>query len=388
MSSYTGVNTLNGFSPEYLIDLHSYFKQTGERFHNHKSAYLHFKEYGQAAGLNPSPFFYTAWYIWQNPDVSAYPTVLDHFVHRGLEAVVDPAPFLDGIIFLNAHTEYSNIVEALDALTQGRDRALSPCLEDHLRLLAERQASVHQAVRASYICRQPTGRRRLVWVQAGPRFNVTRCFCPTESRSWDLMCNWYARDGLDLRHGEIHLSQSGTKPTGIHHVLQNDPGLFQNYDQLLFLDDDLTIAHKDIDHLFDIAEHDGLDLFQGALLSGSHGVWTDLFQKGSSRTRQITGVEIMMPGFTRAALFSCAALFEQNISGYGLDFMFSEQIRRAGGRCGVIDTVGVRHEAPIDEQDGAYYRQMRALGINYKLELYAAIHNLGKFPSFREIPNG
>ena len=96
----------------------------------------------------------------------------------------------------------------------------------------------------------------------------------------------------------------------------------------------------------------------------------------------------MMPGFTRAALFSCAALFEQNISGYGLDFMFSEQIRRAGGRCGVIDTVGVRHEAPIDEQDGAYYRQMRALGINYKLELYAAIHNLGKFPSFREIPNG
>lgn len=96
----------------------------------------------------------------------------------------------------------------------------------------------------------------------------------------------------------------------------------------------------------------------------------------------------MMPGFTRAALFSCAALFARNISGYGLDFMFSEQIRRAGGRCGVIDAVGVRHEAPIDERGGAYYRQLRALGINYKLELYAAIHELGKFPSFREIPNG
>ena len=376
------IKKMNTFLPERLIDTRWYSSQAGKNFIDHKSAYLHFKEHGQSLGLNPSPFFYTAWYTWQNPDVSGYATVLDHFVCRGADVIVDPAPFLDGITFLREKARYSSIIEALAALTEGKDTSLSPRLEDHLALLAARQAAVHQAIQAQYICRWPSGRRRLVWVQAGPRFNVTRWFQPTSPRRWDLMCNWYTRDGLDLRYGEIHLSQAGTKPTGIYHVLNNDPGLFQSYDQLLFLDDDLIIAHEDIDRLFDIAERDGLALFQAALLPGSHGVWMDLFQKFSRGSRRTTGVEIMMPGFTRDALFSCAELFGRNISGYGLDFMFSEQIRRAGGGCGVIDAVGVRHEAPIDERSGAYYRQMRALGINYKLELYAAIREMGKFPTF------
>lgn len=384
----SGMKKMNAFPPERLIDIHWYAAQTGESFSDHKSAYEHFRAHGQPSGLNPSPFFYTAWYIWQNPDVSGYATVLDHFVRRGADAIVDPAPFLDGITFLGQSTKYANIIQALAALTKGEDTSLSPRLDDHLALLAARQAEVHQAVRAHYICRRPSGRRRLVWIQAGPRFNATRWFRPASPRRWDLMCNWYTRDGLDLRHGEIHLSQAGTKPTAIHHVLRNDPDLFRGYDQILFLDDDLFIAHEDIDRLFDIAQSDGLELFQAALLPGSHGVWTDLFQKSSKGSRRTTGVEIMMPGFTRAALFSCTELFGRNISGYGLDFMFSEHIRRAGGGCGVVDAVGVRHEAPIDERGGAYYRQMRALGINYKLELYAAIHELGKFPTFKDSSAG
>ena len=379
-----GMGKKNSFQPERLIDIRWYSTQAGKKFGDHKSAYRHFRDSGQLSGLNPSPFFYTAWYIWQHPDASGYATVLDHFVCHGSDSIIAPAPFWDGISFLGDNAKYADIVEALAALTEGRDTSLSPRLEDHLDLLAVRQAAVHQAIQAQYLCRRPTERRRLVWVQAGPRFNATRWFQPARPRRWDLMCNWYSRDGLDLRHGEIHLSQAGTKPTAIFHVLQNDPDLFQNYDQLLFLDDDLIVKHEEIDTLFDIAERDSLELFQAALLPGSYGVWKDLFQKSSSGSRRTTGVEIMMPGFTRAALFSCAGLFERNISGYGLDFMFSEYIRHTGGGCGVIDAVGIRHEAHIDEQGGAYYRLMRSLGINYKLELYSAIQALGKFPTFKD----
>ena len=87
-------------------------------------------------------------------------------------------------------------------------------------------------------------------------------------------------------------------------------------------------------------------------------------------------------GKTREALFSCAELFGRSVSGYGLDFLFSEHVRRNGGLCGVVDAVAVRHEMCIDEQDGAYYRLMRSLGIQHKLELYAIIHELGKYPQF------
>ena len=65
--------------------------------------------------------------------------------------------------------------------------------------------------------------------------------------------------------------------------------------------------------------------------------------------------------------------------------MFSEQIQRNGGTCGVVDAVQVRHKEKIDEQEGPYYRLMRQLGIRYKLELYSAINELGKYPCFANL---
>lgn len=375
----------SAFPAERLISVPYYAEQAGQSFADRHEAYLHFRQHGQQAGLNPSPFFYTRWYIWQNPDSAEFPTALDHFVWRCARGAVDPAPFIDAGAMLHENKAYQSMSDALAALTEGSDRSVSPLLEDHLALLAARQAAVHNDIQSRYIRRRPTGRRRLVWVQAGSRFSTTQWFKPDSQRQWDFMCNWYSQDGLDLRHGEIHLIQPGTKSTAIYHVLKNDAELFRAYDQLLFLDDDLTLAHEDIDRLFDVAEQDGLALFQAALLPGSHGVWKDLVRQSARGSRLVTGVEIMMPGFTRETLFSCAELFGRSVSGYGLDFLFSEHIRQHGGLCGVVDAVAVRHEMCIDERNGAYYRLMRSLGIQHQLELYAIIHELKKFPQFATV---
>ena len=93
----------------------------------------------------------------------------------------------------------------------------------------------------------------------------------------------------------------------------------------------------------------------------------------------------MMPGFSRRALVDCALLFGRSVSGFGLDFAVSEYQRRKDMVCGVVDAVGVGHYAPIDEMGGAYYRFMRALGINQKLELYAVIQEIGALPKFRDL---
>ena len=370
------------FRVERLLSLPYYAEHVGQSFSDQHSAYMHFVHYGQPAGVNPSPFFYTKWYAWQHADTQSFPSVLDHFVHHGAQAPIDPAPFIDAVALLSEYTAYPTILDALLALTEGREHAISPLFEDHLAQLAARQAHVHSNIHSRYIRKCPTARRRLVWVQAGPRFSTTQWFRPDSPRQWDLMCNWYMQGGLDLRHGEIHLLQPGTKCTAMHHVLQHDPDLLSGYDQLLFLDDDLTVAHEDIDLLFDMAERDNLALFQASLSPGSYGVWTDLVQQAPQGSRLTTGVEIMMPGFTRDALFLCKDILGRSISGYGLDFLFSEHIRRHGGRCGVVDAVSVRHTASIDEQNGAYYQLMRDLGIRHKLELSAIIHELGKFPDF------
>ena len=370
---------------ERLIDLQWYAKQAGVKFLDQQDAYQHFMHYGQKDCLNPSPFFFTQWYVWQNPDFVMFPTVLDHFIYKSTTVPIDPAPFFDAVTLLQENKAYRNMAEILIALTEGKDCSVSPNFVDHLSELSVRQAAVHNSIRSHYIRRRITNRRRLVWVQAGSRFSTTQWFKPDSPRSWDFMCNWYTQDGLDLRHGDIHLIQPGTKSTAVYHVLKNDPELFNSYDLLLFLDDDLEITHEDIDRLFDIATQDNLTLFQPALMPGSYGVWKDLFQQSTRGARKTTGVEIMMPGFTSEALFSCREAFGRSISGYGLDFMFSEQIQRNGGTCGVVDAVQVRHKEKIDEQEGPYYRLMRQLGIRYKLELYSAINELGKYPCFANL---
>lgn len=380
--SRTGSDSIG---PEDLIALDHYETQAGERFADTRAAYRHFCRYGQAAGLDPSPFFYLEWYLWQNSDAVDSVSCLDHFLSVSRYRPIDPAPFIDSVAFLAEHPKYPTMAHVLAALLTGGENAISPDLQVHLDRLTANQARVHGAIRSGVIRNAPSGRRRLVWVQAGPRFDTTTWYRPDRPRSWDLMCNWYLVNGIDLRHGEIHLRQSGTKATAIHHVLQTAPELLLRYDQVLFLDDDLQIAHGDIDRLFDTAEVEGLDAFQPALLPGSHCVWPGLFRKSDKGVRRTTGVEIMMPGFSRRALADCAPIFGWSVSGFGLDFAVSEHLRRRGMACGVVDAVGVGHHAPIDEVGGAYYRFMRALGINQKLELYAVMREIGAVPEFRDL---
>ncbi len=373
--------------PADFMDLPFYAQETGMEFSSPAQAYQHFMAHGQAAGLHPSPFFYTRWYCWQHPETAAYPSALDHFARHAAYRPLDPAPFLDGTAYLQTHTHYHSMVDALIALTQGQELSLSPRLEDHLTALAQRQQSLQQAITAHILRQQPTDRRRLVWVQAGPRFAAQAQLHPEPHRSWDLMCNWYdTHASPEQQPGEIHMLQTGTKATGINYVLTHCPDLLLRYDQVLFLDDDLFFEPGSIDRLFAIATRDRLDLFQAALCSGSYGSWLALYRKKSYGTRCVTGVEIMMPGFSREALRTCANLFGRNVSGYGLDFLFSERIRRRGGRLGVIDDVAVRHQAPIDEAHGAYYAFLRGQNIPYKLELYSAICQCNCYPQFIEIP--
>lgn len=364
-----------------LIDVEYYSRQAGKQLETALDAYNHFRASGQKLGLNPSPFFYTSWYLWQNPDACRSATALDHFVSNAVYRLIDTAPFIDTYSFI-AGRPHVTMIQSLINLTNGTDQSLSPNLQDHLDVLHRNQRAVHQAIKLAYIRRSPTTRRRLVWVQAGANFSTTKWFEPNAQRSWDLLCNWYSPDGIDLRYGEIHLRQFGTKSTGIHAVLSNDPELLLRYDQVLFLDDDLTVVHADLDELFKIAEETNLKLFQASLTHGSFCVWPDLFRVSRSVLRYTTGVEIMMPGFSRDALFDCAELFGRSVSGFGLDVAFSERVRRNGHACGVIDAVSIGHNSKIDERNGTYYRLMRDLGINPKLELYSVVYEQNKFPNF------
>ncbi|KJF72036.1 DUF707 domain-containing protein [Agrobacterium arsenijevicii] len=371
--------------PELLVDVEHYSNVSGKKFRNVSEAYRDYCDNGEVAGLTPSPFFYPEWYRWQNRDSAGYPSALAHFATEGLIRPIDPAPFIDSVLLLRNSSQYSNIVEAIWALVEKRDISISPSVDDHLENLANTQQRIHAAIKSRLFGSPSNQRKRLVWVQAGHAFRPAKWFRPDSARSWDLLCNWYTLSGVDIRLGEMHLRQSGTKATAIHHALNHYGDILLGYDAVLFLDDDLGIEHEEIDRLFDIAEANGLDMFQPAVAAGSQCVWKDLFRIPGRDFHETTAVEIMMPGFSRRALELCKPIFGKSVSGFGLDFNCSETVRKAGWKCGVIDAVAAEHVDLIDEQGGAYYEFMRTLGINQKFELFQTIKELGKYPDFATV---
>lgn len=363
-----------------LFDVRHYASQARRAFPDAGAAAAHFVAEGQAQGLDPSPYFSTAWYEWQNATRGR--CVLTHFIAHAATRPIDPAPFVDTVGLLRRTPGAGDALGLYRMLLQGDLPDVPARLEDHLDSLRAARDAFHDRIVLRTLRDQGRSRRNLVWVQSGRAFRLPEWFQPGADRDWDLLLNWYDLGCLDLRFGEIVLRQSGTKATGIHQVLARNPGLLGRYDAVVFLDDDLVVRHADVDRLFDLAGRHGLDLFQPSLTPGSHCSWPHLFHRPGSVVRETTGVEIMMFGFTRRALEACAPLFRGSVSGFGLDFACSRAIRDRGWSCGVVDAVQAEHPDAIDESGGSYYEFMRANGINQKLELAEAIRALGERPNF------
>jgi hypothetical protein len=363
-----------------LIDPRHYAVQARQPFATAEAAYNHFVSEGQARGLDPSPYFSTTWYAWQN--ATRGHCVLTHFLQHAGERPIDPAPFVDTVGLLRRSPEPGSALELYRMLLRGEIPDMPPSYDAHVARLNAARDAFHARVSHAVLRDQGRRRRNLVWIQSGNAFRLPAWFRFEAGRDWDLLLNWYDLRGVDLRFGDIVLRQSGTKFTGIHHVLSHHPTMLTRYDAVLFLDDDLIPGHDNVDRVFDLAATHGLDLFQPSLKPGAHCSWPDLFHRGGPAVRQTTGVEIMMFGFSRRALESCAPLFGESVSGFGLDFACSEAVRDRGWSCGVVDAVQVDHPDAIDEAGGSYYEFMRASGINQKLELAETIRRLGRLPEF------
>lgn len=363
-------------TPEDFFALPFYNDQAGIVFPDKRSAYAHFCEKGQRLGLKPCPHFYTSWYKWRtgcrNP--------LSHFAT--FPDVCPPAPYLDRISFLEQNPGYANMGEALAAMASGIDTSVSPELSVHLDQLCLRQKRIHEEIHISVVGNIRQTSKNLVWVQRGPSTKTEVFVNPPKKRDWDILYNWYNPACIDLRYGDINIIQGGTKSTAIHTVIEKFPELLDKYSYIAFFDDDVEIAESDISKLFDIAEEHQLHLFQPSLLSGSHDAWPDLYRKGTG-VRCVTGVEIMMPCFSRDMLFHVRDAFTKSVSGYGADLLFSHKANQLGSGCWVLDDVGARHERPVNETRGAYYRLMRRLGIIPHFELYLAIIETGTYPTFK-----
>ena len=338
----------------------------------------YFRKHGWNDRLDPTPFFLTDWYAWQNPDWhEAFDCPYQHYLTKGRSQGRDPSPFVDIQRYREVMPDVP--VEAIyQLILEGHHSPALGVYADYDDLY-EAQRRFHEFISPYAHRLNPIAspRQALVVLQAG-RGAMTDGWANDPAREWDLMVNYYDAAGFQAGLGDYAVVQKGTKFSSMWCLWRMCPEILMQYEHVLFLDDDVEVSCSGLNQLFQVCREQDLALAQMSLTQASSCNWDELFHVPAGATvREVSAVEIMMPVFSRNALANLSSTFEDSISGFGLDLVWGALTRKAGGRVAVVNSVQATHARPVDQSDGAYYKYLRANGINAKAELWALLSDYG-----------
>ncbi|WP_343700731.1 DUF707 domain-containing protein [Chitinophaga sp.] len=144
----------------------------------------------------------------------------------------------------------------------------------------------------------------------------------------------------------------------IKDLFDQQPELLNGYDRFFFPDDDIVMDKEKINCLFYFFEKADVELAQPALTRNSFKSWKALLQKRLSGIRYMNTVELMCPMMTSEAIRQLLHTFKLTRSGYGIDLLWGEIIRKAAGNksIAVFDTQPVYHSKPVGR--GELYKKV------------------------------
>jgi hypothetical protein len=196
-------------------------------------------------------------------------------------------------------------------------------------------------------------RKNLVLARVGRNSLHPDWLDPAQPRDWDLRLVPFQeitpRDELDLVMGPVI---PGPKWSGLRELLSTWEG-WREYDYIWMPDDDVATDQATISRIFEVAEAVGLDLFAPALSEGSHYAHFITMENRRFYGRWVGFVEIMVPGFSRAALERLLPTLDLSETGWGwgLDSLWPKRLDYKN--VGIIDGTPVHHTRPVGEMRDA-----------------------------------
>lgn len=192
-------------------------------------------------------------------------------------------------------------------------------------------------------------RSNIVVLRAGPSsLHPNWLDLPYSQRSFDLLLSFYSEEAFSRfqsREGVTAVLVRGGKWDGLFRTLSNID--LDQYDRYWLPDDDIDTTAGDINSIFRLLEEHDLAVAQPALSRDSHFSHFLFHHCKSFRLRYTNYVEIMVPCLTRSLLKRVLPLFEDSMSGYGLDYVWCRFPESGAFRCGIIDEVCIHHTRPV-----------------------------------------
>jgi hypothetical protein len=228
---------------------------------------------------------------------------------------------------------------------------------------------------------QETKRRNLVIVRAGNSSLHPHWLKGEEARNWDLVVNYFGDDPDRYREPDlVRIDSKGPKWPALGELIQSHPEFISNYDFIWLPDDDLLSTKEEINRLFALMESYRLEAAQPALTWDSHYSHLTTLRNSKTKIRFTNYVEVMAPCLSSAMLSKALPLFNSNLSGWGLDYLWSALAQDPLNGIAIIDEVTVRHTRPVG---GPNYKALRENGISPWDELRALCkaYGLGDEPT-------
>ncbi len=177
-----------------------------------------------------------------------------------------------------------------------------------------------------------TTRRWLVFTSAGKKNNIDCWFAGARDRQWDLWLHWYDETGQEFPAEYLSHGPGGKFPH-LQSILRRHPELYDRYDGVFVVDDDIQITGGRINQLFQV-----LDAHQLWMVAPSHlpsGIIS--FPQAMPRRhfvlRYVNLLEVNTPVFRSDVLKSFMKIYDPHLIGYGVDGWYSTGV--CGPRCKV-----------------------------------------------------
>ena len=223
-------------------------------------------------------------------------------------------------------------------------------------------------------------RRFLVFFRAGRNSLHPRLIAEDPQRNWDCCVSWYSDPQPD---SAIEFSCVGgdNKLEGFLAFKEQVHGPLP-YDYILLADDDVYFRPGDISRLFDVCDGYKTYLTQPSLKWRTHYNLNVTLANPACILRRVSFVEIMAPCLSAQALADLIDTFDSSRSTWGVDLTWAgrSQDKRP---LHVVDTVRIEHTKIMDKSGGAFYRKMKAIGVDPEDELLTSQRNFPNFVGMR-----
>jgi hypothetical protein len=237
----------------------------------------------------------------------------------------------------------------------------------------------------------PGRRRNLLVVRAGDQSLHPGWLAGAESRNWDLLvhafgntCPWADEEGVEIVRA-VAEDIEGPKMRAVHSLFESRKRFFLGYDYVCFADDDLQATAATWNQVFELCAQYELQYAQPALTHDSFmGHWTITMENRAFQLRYTNFVEVMCPVFSRSFLETCAPTFVENVSGYGLDLLWSSWVS-SPQRIAILDACPVKHTRKTFS--GHLYKMLAGKGVDPNRELIDLIQRWKLVPEAEQRPN-